>query len=335
MTKSNPIAAQSCGILFFLSVMTDFILAPPNFSGTAQSVIPAVLCCTVLWSLLLPILLSAPCSVHADKSLCALYAAIFIFAASSALLQAVRFYTAVSDVPLPQSILFALLLVAALFAANAGWAALGRAAQLVLLLFLLSLLFLFLGNVGEFRVTNLDFVHHLPQKILADSVTICVFPVEILLFTMPNTAQDAMKKVVLQKAVWLTGGALALLLLCTELRMGTFDAARPTHILARMGGVSIFKRTDALHVSAWIFAALMRIAALLYGATTMLSAFLPQKKSRICFALITLLVVLSACIAASLPRLWQRNIISIATVGALLLALCGRNRRKAKCVNNE
>ncbi|MEG1641221.1 MAG: GerAB/ArcD/ProY family transporter [Ruthenibacterium sp.] len=335
MTKQEPIAAQSCGIVLFLSVMTDFVLAPPALSGTAQSAIQAVLLCTVLLCVLLPVFLWFP--VLTGKLFCALYGAVFLFASASAFLQIQRFYTAVSDVPLSQSIVFGLLLLAALFAVSNGWAAIGRTGQIVLLVFLLSILFLLLGNLAHFRITNLKFTQNLPQKTLTDCVQLFAIPAEILLFCMPNQAKGKVKRAELQKAIMAIGGVLSLLLLCAELRLGAYgtNQTQPLYLLARMGGISVFKRTDVLHICAWLFAAMIRTAALLYGAKMMIQECFPHKRDAIYTALTALLVTVAAGMCSGLSFVLLRGILSVAAVLLLCAAICGRIRRNVPCANKN
>lgn len=332
--KQQTITAQSCGMLLILSMLTDFILSPPMLSGTAQSAILAVLLFTAFLSLILPLFLRVLLPNHKN---CALYAIVFFFAAAQALVQVQRFYTAVSDVPLAQSIIFALLLIAALFAVSNGFAAIGRVTQLVFLLFLLSALFLLLGNFMDFHITNLTFTQNLPQKTFADTLQLCSIPTEILLFCTMCHAQGSEKKQALQKAIWTIGGMLALLLLCAELRLGTSHSQTnmPFYALARMGGISVFKRMDTLHVCVWLFAAMVRIVSLLSGAKTMLTQCLPQKSSAMILVLTGFLVTVFACVVSALPRSVQKGSLSVMLILLFCIALCGEKRRKTPCVNNE
>lgn len=97
---------------------------------------------------------------------------------------------------------------------------------------------------------------------------------------------------------------------------------QPMHTLARLGGLSVFKRFDALHVGIWLLVLLLRQAFLLYGTRTAVRGLLPDRWASFCIPGAIALTLAGAFACSALPQGSAGVLSSFATLsafGAVLL----------------
>ena len=61
---------------------------------------------------------------------------------------------------------------------------------------------------------------------------------------------------------------------------GYADQSHPVYTIARLGGVSVFRRLDAVHVSIWMLLALLRLMLSVWALWQILDGLLPTARSR-------------------------------------------------------
>lgn len=248
-------------------------------------------------------------------------------------MKAEEFYRYISDVPLPAVVTAAVLLTGAGYAACCGFETLSRTAQVVFWLFAASVFLLFVSNAGGMRITNLEW-QTAPWK---DSVPSAIqgfsLSAEWLLFLMMEPGGPARR---LKSAAGILAKLFVLfcgLCILSELVLGSAGAAQlqAAHTLARLGGLSVFRRFDALHTGIWMLAMLVKLALMIFGAKQALGRLAPQKFKAERGIPAVFSVLAGACVAAAVPAAARGSVsTAITAVGFAALLLAGV-RRHAQC----
>lgn len=123
------------------------------------------------------------------------------------------------------------------------------------------------------------------------------------------------------------------LCILSELVLGSAGAAQfqAAHTLARLGGLSVFRRFDALHTGIWMLAMLVKLALMIFGVKQALGRLAPQKFKAERGIPAVFAVLAGACVAAAVPAAARGSIsTAITAVGFAALLLAGV-RRHAQC----
>ena len=153
---------------------------------------------------------------------------------------------------------------------------LSRTAQVIFWLFAASLFLLLVSNTGGMRITNLN-----GRQSRGKTVSPVLFrgflSAEWILFLMmePGGTAQRLKSAggILVKVFFVFCG----LCILSELVLGSVGAAQlqAAHTLARLGGLSVFRRFDALHTGIWMLVMLAKLALMIFGAKQALGRLAP------------------------------------------------------------
>lgn len=180
-------------------------------------------------------------------------------------IQGERFYNYVMQQQLAALLFLVLVFGAAYYGAFAGVQALGRAAWPVLALAAVSVLVLGWSVSGQMQFSHLQTPATNTAALARLAFARFYLPPELLLlpFLCPEggKGRSAAK---ITGAVFLTNSLLALL---GEMTLGSAytSESQPVYTIARLGGLSVFRRLDALHVGVWLLLFLIKISLYFAG----------------------------------------------------------------------
>lgn len=272
--------------LIQLALFADILVRPSYAAaaGTAQSVVWAQIFSTALLALFVQLFFR--CLPLADAWPPALFAAALVLALAcgSTLMRAERFYRMGAAEPLPAAVTLTVLGAAALYAASCGLRTLGRTASLLGFLLLGSFALLVAANADGMYVTHLVQNARPWRGALEACATQIYLPPELLLMVAfdaqeqpEKTPQEAALARRRESAVWMRAvlgrGALACALaVVTELVLGVNaqQYLQTLQTLSRLGGISVFRRLDALHGMVWLLVLLCKGAGMLCAAAVLI-----------------------------------------------------------------
>ncbi|HJB68124.1 MAG TPA: GerAB/ArcD/ProY family transporter [Candidatus Fournierella excrementigallinarum] len=229
-------------------------------------------------------------------------------------IQGERFYNYVMQQQLAALLFLILLFGAAYYGAFAGVQALGRAAWPVLALAAASVLVLGWSVAGQMQFSRLQTPAASAGTQAQLALTRFYLPPELLLFPFlcPNggSSRGAAKII---GAVFLANSLLALL---GEMTLGAAytSESQPVYTIARLGGLSVFRRLDALHVGVWLLLFLIKISLYFAGFIKL------WQNVKACKGHCPYWVALAAVMVVFLA-VWNQNEAAAMAVQQILLAL--------------
>ncbi len=305
MTKAE-ITSRECIALLFLALMADTVIRTQGQTvGTgAQGMIVGQVISTIL---LMVVAAFYAESLMYTRLLVAFALCIFSVSAGNVLLKTEEFCRFTSAEPLPQNIILLLLLSAALFSSgNLG--TLGRTAQLTCWIFVFSICFLIALNLDLAKLTNLQFSY----SVSVGFWSTVQFPAELLLW--PLLYREVKQLSVFTKASFYAAILSIALILTAELTLGLSAQSQPQlmHTLARIGGISVFKRLDALHTGAWVLAMIAKLSFLLYGIRKMIAVLMPNLSKKIWPVIVV--AFMGMLLSSIIAPVWRQPVVSIAVL---------------------
>ena len=195
------------------------------------------------------------------------------------------------------------------------------------------MVFLLEAKAGGRRVTNLEWQTAPGKNSVPSAMRGCSLSAEWLLFLMMEPGGPARR---LKSAAGILAKLFVLfcgLCILSELVLGSAGAAQlqAAHTLARLGGLSVFRRFDALHTGIWMLAMLVKLALMIFGAKQALGRLAPQKFKAERGIPAVFAVLAGACVAAAVPAAARGSVsTAITAVGFAALLLAGV-RRHAQC----
>lgn len=339
MNDRKATRRTSLATLLFLALSADVVVRPfaeQAVSGAVQGIWMAAYDSLAVFALLALAAFGAAGGgeglpeARQSKPALLVWLLAFSFSGGMTLLKAEEFYRYISDVSLPAVVTAAVLLAGAGYAACCGFETLSRTAQVVFWLFAASLFLLLVSNTGGMRITNLEW-QAAPWK---DSVPSAVqgfsLSAEWLLFLMmePGGTVRRLKSAggILVKVFFVFCG----LCILSELVLGSAGAAQlqAAHTLARLGGLSVFRRFDALHTGIWMLAMLVKLALMIFGTKQALGRLAPKKFQAGRGIPAVFAVLAGACAASAVPAAARGSVgTAITAAGFAALLLAGIRRR--------
>ena len=269
-----------------------------------------------------------------------LMAVSFSVGAGRSLEQTETFYRYVSTEGLALSVFILLALAVCLYAVKIGLESLLRTGSLLFVLLSFSVLLLITGNAPAMQLEHLQ----IPQKPVKDILESCVkgfhlTPELLLLGLYAHTAAPVKSEGVLAR-VLIAAMTVDVSLACiTELVLGAFGAMQiqPLHTLARIGGISVFRRIDAIHFAIWLLISLFRTALLCAGLATVVRPLLPVRFREKVWPMI--LPVLLGCRISYLwpigKLLWLQTITVMASAFTVTVLLkLSKKKGESRCCGN-
>lgn len=291
MAHKTTVSLRQLGCGVFLCLLCESVIRPMAGGAALPAysrVTAGVLCGFAVWFLLRWFCRAAGreegAALLAGKGrgsrLTLLFMAVsFSLGAGRSLEQTETFYRYVSTEGLALRVFLFLTLAVCLYAVKIGLESLLRSGGILFGLFVFSVVLLIAGNAPAMQLEHLQIPQEPMQEILASCVKGFHLTPELLLFGLyAHTTCPARSEGIFVRVLTIAVMADILLACLTELVLGPFGAMQiqPLHTLARIGGISVFRRVDAIHVAIWLLISLFRTALLCAGLSDVLRPVLPQ-----------------------------------------------------------
>lgn len=216
-----------------------------------------------------------------------LLAGVLALSSGMELIQCQRFYNYVLADQLPVFWFLVLALSVAGCAAAYSKQALNRVSLLVLVLLAGSLVLLVVSVAPQMRAENLQYAQNLPDQIgLGLPMRLALLP-EYLLFPLLSGQKPPAAR---RGYAWLLGlgfGLESLLAVLSESVLGAagLEQTQPIYTIARLGGISVFRRLDAVHVGVWLLLFFIKLGLYLWACIWLMQGALPSlRRAGGCFA---------------------------------------------------
>ncbi len=220
----------------------------------------------------------------------------------------------------------ALALLLVFYAVRLGAEGFARVGGVVLTLMLLSLGLVILSNLRDLRLQNLQILPQSHEKVV-QALGIGFYASPALLAGVVLTEKTDRPA----QMRWgkLLGGIFATYFVLTvvgEMTLGSFASVQrqPVYTLARIGGISVFRRLDSLHSSVWLMALLLGVVVQAAAAELLLRGALPAKWKKYTVLLTALLFGGAALFVhqETEAALWRW--LTVGTAVGMLLLCAGR-----------
>ncbi len=299
----TQLSCQQAKVMVFLAMAVDIVIRPLYGASAfgAQSAVPAIILIGLFTILVFTPLWQSKTSAIFTKSafgkgFAALYCMLFLLSAANTLVRTEQFYRFISGKTLSSVVFVVLFLLTASFAIKTGLGALGRTADVILWLVVLSFTLIFLFNAKDMRLENLSYAPNPIQNIKNNFLQNLNFAPEILLFFVIFRGNFTEKQKGFTQVIFAVSLSFVLFTVFGELVMGSSatQVTQPAQTLARLGGVSVFKRLDAVHIAIWVLAAFLKLTAFIGAACMVSEALLADKRTR---------MVIGLCVTAAFSLL--------------------------------
>lgn len=271
--------------LLLAAALTGSFIRPfgqPAEQPTAQSALLAALAAApCLWALL-SLYAGATARRQRPVWFSLLLAAALLLSAGMELAQCLRFYNHVLAEQLPVLCFLLLALGVAAVAAARSIRALDRAALLILAILGGSLVLLAVSVAPQMRTENLLYAAQ-PARAFAHAfgLRFALLPEYLLLPLLGGPANPGEAR---RGYGWLLGlsfGLEGLLTVLSEAVLGQAAArqSQPVYTIARLGGVSVFRRLDAVHVAVWLLLFFLRVGLYLWAILWLVRGPQPSKQT--------------------------------------------------------
>lgn len=263
MKQSSRSKKNTAGTLIFAALLTDSFIQPFGQQAQVQPARITVLSTALrVFFLLLVVGAYLLYMQRHSQSKLAQYvlSAALLFSIALEIIQGERFcsYVLVQELAVPSFLL--LVFVAAFYGAYAGRATLSRVAWFALVLVFVSVVLLVVSVWPQLRFFNLQTPQINARQLAVLAAKQSYLPPELLL--LPQLcSREAAPKTSCRVLLGLLSIDCALSIL-GELTLGTAYTQQtlPVFTIARLGGISVFRRLDAVHVSVWLLLFLIKIA---------------------------------------------------------------------------
>lgn len=258
---------RQLGWLVFASLLAESLIRP---FGLGDGALPARLALfgggielaavLVIFLVYSKMLKNLPC-----RWVCGALCAGLLLSISMEILQGQKFYSYVMDRPPAPGAFLLLILLAAWYGAYSGLPALGRAAGAVTVLAAASGLVLLASVWPQMRFSQLQTDAVSMRQILSSAAKQFYLPPALLLLPLLGKKEETTKCGT--KALVGAFVAASAMRILGEMTMGAAYAGQeqPLYTVARLGGISVFRRLDALHVCVWMLLFVLKISFYLAG----------------------------------------------------------------------
>ncbi|MEG0650299.1 MAG: GerAB/ArcD/ProY family transporter [Oscillospiraceae bacterium] len=321
------LSPNQANIIIFIAMAADIVIRPiysEKKAFSAQSTVPAiVLLCFLTLVLFSPLW---ACNVQNifqkdkphGKIFSGMFCLLFIFAQANTLMRTEQFYRFISEESTPNLLFIFLVLMLSAYACKAGFDATGRAAPIVLCLMIVSFAIIFIFNANGMRLENLVYKQTPILNIKNNFLQSIGFAPEILLFFVIFNGSYSGKQNNFTVIITSISVVYILFAVFSELVFANSAVllSQPAQTLARLGGISVFKRLDAVHIAIWILSALIKLWAFINAYFALSAVFTDKENMRIAIG-----VVFVAAITLTLYNIPQEIISAVSSVFTATLAV--------------
>lgn len=263
--KSASPAPTQLAVLMAAALLADVFLQPFGRRASLLTAQHGILCAAgqmAVFALLLALLRRGAGRALGSKTFCVLLSAAMLLSAALEIIQGERFYSQSMHTGLPVEIFLVLLFVAVFYGVYSGLDALTRTASAVLALTAVSMGLLLLSVLPQLRFVNLQPAALNGTEFARDFAGQFYLAPELILWVVlwrpEHSKRPGHRPVAV--FVWLFA-AQALFCLLGEMTLGPAyeQEEQPLFTIARLGGISVFRRLDALHACVWLLLFFVKI----------------------------------------------------------------------------
>ncbi|WP_270913118.1 GerAB/ArcD/ProY family transporter [Allofournierella sp. CML151] len=263
--ESAFLAPAQLAALMAAALLADVFLQPFGRKAPLLTAQHGILCVAgqmAVFALLLALLRKDAGRALNNKAFCGLLSAAMLVSAALEIIQGERFYSQAMRTGLPVELFLVLLFVAVFYGVYSGLNALARTAVAVLALTAVSMGLLLLSVLPQLRFVNLQPAAINGAEVGGDFVSQFYLAPELILWAIlwrPEHSEQADHRPAVV-FVWLFA-AQALFCLLGEMTLGSAyqQEEQPLFTIARLGGISVFRRLDALHACVWLLLFFVKI----------------------------------------------------------------------------
>lgn len=265
MIDQLSVAPKQLALLMFASLLTDAFIQPFGRQSSVPSAQMGILSAAIQmvgFAVVFWLFMKKFNNVLETKWGCGALAAVLLLSATLEIIQGERFYSYVMDADLPVASFLVIMFFAVFYGVYSGMDALSRTAAIILALTGISIGFLLISILPQLRFVNLQPAALKVAPLLDSLKQQIYFPPELFVWAYLLKQSDQKKKNNRSQLVfcWLFT-ASSLFYLLGEMTLGRAyqNQEQPLFTIARLGGISVFRRLDALHVSVWLLLFLIKI----------------------------------------------------------------------------
>lgn len=267
MAQNKPasIAPAQLAALMAAALLADVFLQPFGRRAPLLTAQHGILCAAgqmAAFALLLTLLPKGREHALESKAFCGLLSALMLLSAALEIIQGERFYSQAMRTGLPVEIFLFLLFVAVFYGVYSGLNALTRTAAAVIALTAISMGLLLLSVLPQLRFVNLQPSALNGGELARDFASQFYLAPELILWAVLWRPEHSQNRKYRPSAVfvWLFA-AQALFCLLGEMTLGPAyqQEEQPLFTIARLGGISVFRRLDALHACVWLLLFFVKI----------------------------------------------------------------------------
>ncbi len=339
MPHKTTISSEQLLISVFLCLICDSLIRPTT-GGAALSAygrfFSAVLSAIVVFLIFMPILkrcgTESFTAALAGKSkgshlILILLSLCFLEGAARSLQQSEMFYRYVTGETLQLTVFLGLMLAVCIYAAYAGVETLMRTGTILVFFLAASVCLIVVGNAPQMRMENLQ----IPESPIGDTESGCLkgfnlTPELLLLGLFSHCCKEKNTTKILGNLLLLVVLSDSVLTMLGELVLGQFGAlqVQPIHTLARLGGISVFRRLDSLHISVWLLVSVFRTGLLCAGLADVLRPLFSnhfKHKAALFAGIPVFFVARSMYYVPELVQQWGETALVFAAAVAILLLI--------------
>lgn len=289
--KRSSIAPAQLTAVMSASLLADVFLQPFGRRAPLLTAQQGILCAAgqmAVFALVVGLLRKNASRALESRGFCCLLGIAMLLSTALEIIQGERFYSQAMRTGLSVGAFLAILFVAVFYGVYSGLNALTRTAAAILGLTAASMGLLAISVLPQLRFVNLQPAALEGRELAADFASQFYLAPELILWVVlwPQDQTSNRKN----QSAWVFGGLFAvqaLVCLLGEMTLGPAyqQEEQPLFTIARLGGISVFRRLDALHACVWLLLFLIKITLYVLVFVQTMRCLLPVLKGHGAFYL--------------------------------------------------
>lgn len=290
-SKQSSVAPGQLAAVIAAALLADVFLQPFGRRAPLLTAQQGVLCAAgqmAVFVLVVRLLQKNSGRALENRGFCYLLSISMLLSAALEIIQGERFYSQAMRTGLPVGAFLAILFVAVFYGVYSGLNALTRTAAAVLGLTVVSVGLLTISVLPQLRFVNLQPAALEGRELAESFISQFYLAPELILWVIlwPQNQEKGEKNRLALVFVGLFA-IQALVCLLGEMTLGPAyrQEEQPLFTIARLGGISVFRRLDALHACVWLLLFLIKITLYVLIFSQTMRRLLPALKGHGAFYL--------------------------------------------------
>lgn len=257
-----PAKAALLPIALCLSV--DVLLPVFSIQSTipAQYLIPAM-CLTLAFQIIITKLLLR-CDIQrclGVKLVRFTLSIFFLLSAAELFERMLTFYRATGAESIPTWIMLVLIIALFIVCVRFDTLAIARAGGIAIVLVVISVLIVIFANFCHADIGRISYLPFSFYDIVKTFASIAYLPIDIILYLLVCKDEAKERESSMLRLLCIITITAIVLCFMRELVLGVINTpSQSLHTLARLGGLSVFKRIESIHIFIWMVAALIKMS---------------------------------------------------------------------------